>query len=145
MLSLTRDGDAYAVPVAYRYDGTTLRFRLADDGTSTKSAFADATETASFIAYGYESADDSWSIIATGPIRRLPEEAWEDDRGRTRRVVRSDQSVRRGDRGNGADRLRACCRRDRRAADGSVTHSRYREYVMKPNPSIVRVLWTNTP
>jgi len=77
VLSLARDGDAYAVPVAYRYDGSTLRFRLADDGDSTKLAYADATETACFLAYGYEEAHDSWSIMARGPIRRLPEEAWE--------------------------------------------------------------------
>lgn len=77
VLSLARDGDAYAIPVAFRYDGESIRFRLGDDGTSTKLAYADATETASFLVYGYEGPDDSWSVIASGPIRRVPPEAWD--------------------------------------------------------------------
>ncbi|MFC6784575.1 pyridoxamine 5'-phosphate oxidase family protein [Halobaculum halobium] len=77
VLSLARDGEAYAVPVAFHYDGESLRFRLGDDGDSTKLAFADATATANFLAYGYETADDSWSVIARGPLRRVPEDAWE--------------------------------------------------------------------
>ncbi|GAA0204449.1 pyridoxamine 5'-phosphate oxidase family protein [Halobaculum roseum] len=89
VLSLARDGDAYAVPVAFRYDGESIRFRLGDDGASRKLAFADATDTACFLAYGYEGPEDSWSIIATGPIRRLPEE----DRDATTAADLNDQYV----------------------------------------------------
>lgn len=79
VLSLARAGDAYAVPIAYRYAGAVLRFRLGDDGDSEKIAYADATDEACFLAYGYTAPDDSWSIIARGPIRRVPAEEWEAD------------------------------------------------------------------
>ncbi|MFC7068538.1 pyridoxamine 5'-phosphate oxidase family protein [Halobaculum lipolyticum] len=76
VLALARDDDAYAVPVAYRYDGDAIRFRLGDDGHSRKLAFAETTAEASFVVYGYEGPRDSWSVIATGPIRELSDEEW---------------------------------------------------------------------
>ncbi|SHG90952.1 pyridoxamine 5'-phosphate oxidase family protein [Halobaculum gomorrense] len=77
VLSLARDGDAYAIPVAYGYDGGSLRFRLGDDGDSQKIAYADATEEACFLAYDYTASDDSWSVIARGTLRRVPDGVWE--------------------------------------------------------------------
>lgn len=77
VLALASDDDAYAIPVAYHYDGETLRFRLADDGHSRKLAFADTTATATFLMYGYDGPNDSWSVLVSGSIRRLSPEEWE--------------------------------------------------------------------
>ncbi|MFC7137934.1 pyridoxamine 5'-phosphate oxidase family protein [Halobaculum litoreum] len=76
VLALARADDAYAVPVSYRYVDGAIRFRLADDGHSRKLAFADATAEACFVVYGYEGPRESWSVIATGPIRALSAEEW---------------------------------------------------------------------
>jgi hypothetical protein len=69
VLALARDGSAYAVPVSHHYADGVLQFRLADDDDSEKLAAADATETASFVCYGVD-GDESWSVVASGPIRR---------------------------------------------------------------------------
>ena len=70
VLSLARDGSAYAVPVSHHYERGVVQFRLADDDDSEKLAAADATETASFVAYGVD-GEESWSVVASGPIRRM--------------------------------------------------------------------------
>lgn len=69
VLALARDGSAYAVPVSHHYEDGVLQFRLADDDDSQKLAAADATEEASFVCYGVD-GDESWSVVASGALRR---------------------------------------------------------------------------
>ncbi|MEF8820492.1 MAG: pyridoxamine 5'-phosphate oxidase family protein [Haloferacaceae archaeon] len=69
VLALARDGSAYAVPVSHHYEDGVLHFRLADDDDSQKLAAAAATEEASFVCYGVDD-DESWSVVAGGPLRR---------------------------------------------------------------------------
>jgi nitroimidazol reductase NimA-like FMN-containing flavoprotein (pyridoxamine 5'-phosphate oxidase superfamily) len=76
VLSLSRDGEAYAVPVAYHYDGDTFFFRLGMTPDSKKRAFVESTETATFVVYDAEGTDgpeelETWSVVATGPLRHL--------------------------------------------------------------------------
>ncbi|WP_254536310.1 pyridoxamine 5'-phosphate oxidase family protein [Halomarina litorea] len=73
VLSLARDGDAYALPVSYHYDGESLYLRLTEDGHSKKMAFLTATDEACFLLYDVE-GEDSWSIVVTGGLRRLTAE-----------------------------------------------------------------------
>lgn len=67
VLSLADAGDAYAVPVAYDYDGESLVVRLADHEDSTKMTYLDGTDTATFVIY--EPGDSSWSILVRGELR----------------------------------------------------------------------------
>lgn len=73
VLALARDGDAYAVPISYHYDGESLCLRLTDDDHSKKMAFVDTTNEATFLLYGVEE-HESWSIVATGKLRLLDED-----------------------------------------------------------------------
>lgn len=73
VLALADDSSAYAVPVGYHYDGTSLYVRLANDGSSTKMAYAETTTDACFCLYGNGSGEDSWSILVRGPLRKLSE------------------------------------------------------------------------
>ncbi|WP_277556011.1 pyridoxamine 5'-phosphate oxidase family protein [Halobaculum limi] len=77
VLALSRADDAYAIPVSFAYDGEVIRFRLGDDGDSRKLAFAETTAEACFVVHGVEDERDSWSVVATGPLRRLSAEEWE--------------------------------------------------------------------
>ncbi|ESP89986.1 pyridoxamine 5'-phosphate oxidase family protein [Candidatus Halobonum tyrrellensis] len=70
VLSLADGGDAYAVPVSFHYDGASLHFRLGDEGDGRKFEFADATDRASFVLFDAD-GDDSWSVVAAGPLDRL--------------------------------------------------------------------------
>jgi nitroimidazol reductase NimA-like FMN-containing flavoprotein (pyridoxamine 5'-phosphate oxidase superfamily) len=70
VLSLADEGDAYAVPVNYHYDGESLYLRLLADPDSTKMAFVEATERATVLLYGV-AGDISWSVLARGTLRRL--------------------------------------------------------------------------
>lgn len=71
VLGLAADGTACAVPVAHHYEDETLYVRLSTDGSSTKMSSLDDTETACFTLYDSDSHGSSWSIIATGPLRKL--------------------------------------------------------------------------
>ena len=68
-LPLARGGSAYAVPVSHHYDEGVIHFRLADDGRSEKLAAAETTAEATFVCYGTEEGE-TWSIVASGPLRR---------------------------------------------------------------------------
>lgn len=74
VLSLADNGEAYGIPVAYHWDGEAFIFRLGEHPDSEKLAFIDSTERASFLVYHYAPSDESWSVLATGPIERLPPE-----------------------------------------------------------------------
>lgn len=69
VLALARGGSAYAVPVSHHYDEGVIHFRLADDGRSEKLAAAETTAEATFVCYGTEEGE-TWSIVASGPLRR---------------------------------------------------------------------------
>ena len=73
VLALADGGDAYAVPISFRYDDGRFLLRLTDDGDSEKLAFARATDSATFVAFGQD-GDDSWSVLARGPLVELGEE-----------------------------------------------------------------------
>ncbi|WP_435361145.1 pyridoxamine 5'-phosphate oxidase family protein [Haloarchaeobius sp. DFWS5] len=70
VLSLADGGDAYAVPISYSYQDGRFCLRLAAREGSEKMAYADATETASLVVYGSDSADESWSIVVRGDLVR---------------------------------------------------------------------------
>lgn len=74
VLSLAREGDAYGIPLAYHWDGTSFVFRLGDHPGSQKMAFIEATAEASFLVYQYTTPDDSWSVLAMGTLSRLPDD-----------------------------------------------------------------------
>lgn len=74
VLSLARDGTAYAVPVSYYYDGESIFFRLGDDDHSRKLEFAGATDEACFVVYGVDEPDESWSVVVTGTLREVPDD-----------------------------------------------------------------------
>ncbi|GAB3034033.1 pyridoxamine 5'-phosphate oxidase family protein [Natronobiforma cellulositropha] len=80
VLSLSKDSDTYAIPLAYFYDGENLYFRLGSTGESKKREFLETTETASFVLYDTEpttSPDEleSWSILVTGRLNEVPKSA----------------------------------------------------------------------
>lgn len=74
VLALADDATAYAVPVAYHYDGSSLYIRLTNDGSSTKMAFLEATADACLCLHDIERADTYWSIIVRGPVRKLSDD-----------------------------------------------------------------------
>jgi uncharacterized protein len=73
VLALANDGAAYAVPVSFHFDGSSLYLRLADDGLSKKAAYVSETSEACFVIYGVEPPDGSWSVVITGLLRELPD------------------------------------------------------------------------
>lgn len=70
VLALTNGSEAYSIPESFGYDGETLYFQFVYDEDSTKMAFLETTDTASFTVYTTEPAQ---SVIVTGPIERVPE------------------------------------------------------------------------
>ncbi|TKX62224.1 pyridoxamine 5'-phosphate oxidase family protein [Halorubrum sp. ASP1] len=82
VLALASDGDAYATPLSYHYDGDRLLLRVSDhdgdrlllrvsdhDGDGEKGRFLAATDTATFVCYA-ASTDESWSVHVRGPVSR---------------------------------------------------------------------------
>ncbi|USZ67491.1 pyridoxamine 5'-phosphate oxidase family protein [Halorussus salilacus] len=67
VLALADAGDAYAVPVAYDYDGESLLVRLDSRDESAKIEHLETTGTATFVLYDAETP--SWSVIVRGPLR----------------------------------------------------------------------------
>ena len=74
VLALARDDDAYAVPLNYLYDGSRLLVRVSDEPESTKMAYAESTEMATFIVYEMDDMGNSWSVMIRGEIRPLSAE-----------------------------------------------------------------------
>lgn len=73
VLALARDGDAYAVPMSFHYDGETLLLRLSREGDSDKLEYLATTGTATLVLYGAEGETHSWSVLVRGPVRELPD------------------------------------------------------------------------
>ena len=79
VLSLAGDGDSYAVPLYHHYEDGTLFFRLGETPNNRKSQFIESTDTATYVVYETEETGDpaekrGWSIVARGPIERVPED-----------------------------------------------------------------------
>jgi len=75
VLALAEDGDAYAIPLAFHYDGEdAILLRLGEFEGSEKMSHIAATERACFVVYDYASPTDSWSVLVTGPLVRVPED-----------------------------------------------------------------------
>jgi nitroimidazol reductase NimA-like FMN-containing flavoprotein (pyridoxamine 5'-phosphate oxidase superfamily) len=82
VLSLSKESDAYAIPLAHYYDDKSLYFRLGVTDGGRKREFLETTETACYVLYGAEPTDesqglDSWSIIVTGQLAEIPETEYE--------------------------------------------------------------------
>lgn len=78
VLSLAKDSDAYAIPLAHFYDEGRLYFRIGDTADSRKQEFLQTTETACYVLYGAEPTADpneleSWSVIVTGHLTEIPD------------------------------------------------------------------------
>ncbi|WP_049984924.1 pyridoxamine 5'-phosphate oxidase family protein [Halobellus rufus] len=78
VLGLSKDNDSYAIPLAHYYDGERLYFRLGVTDGSTKQAFLESTETATYVLYDTEPTPDareidSWSVLVTGTLTAIPE------------------------------------------------------------------------
>ena len=73
VLSLADDDDAYAIPLAFHYDGgDALLLRLGRFADSEKMAYLESTRRACFVLYGYESPRESWSVLVTGELHPVP-------------------------------------------------------------------------
>ncbi|EMA14747.1 hypothetical protein BDK61_0561 [Haloarcula quadrata] len=78
VLALADGDDAYAFPVFHHYEDGSLYFRLGETSGSEKSAYLDATETATYVVTETEQTPDAeawtgWSIVARGPIAAVPD------------------------------------------------------------------------
>lgn len=71
-LTLARDSVAYSIPVSFGYDGdSTFYFQLRTDEGCEKSAYLDATASATFLVP--EVRPPEWtSVVARGPVDRVP-------------------------------------------------------------------------
>jgi nitroimidazol reductase NimA-like FMN-containing flavoprotein (pyridoxamine 5'-phosphate oxidase superfamily) len=68
VLGLADDGDAYVIPLSYRYDGDHLYVRVSyDDGGSAKRRYLESTRRATFLCHE-ASTDESWSVVVRGRL-----------------------------------------------------------------------------
>lgn len=76
VLGFAKDGQAYTIPIAFAYDGSGSRcvFRFLMGGSSLKREFVAATDVASLTAYEWRKRNDWKSVVARGPIRRIPDD-----------------------------------------------------------------------
>lgn len=82
VLSLSKEDDAYAIPLAHFFDGSGLYFRLGRTEDDTKWRFLETTETACYVLYGTEPTEgpdelESWSIVVTGRLEEVPESEYD--------------------------------------------------------------------
>lgn len=66
VLSLADGDDAYGVPLSFAYRDGEILLHLGDREDSEKIRYVETTEAASFLVY--EGGDDSWSVVARGPL-----------------------------------------------------------------------------
>jgi len=79
VLGLADGGESYAIPLYHHYEDGTFFFRLGATPGNQKGSYIEATDAATYVVYAAESTDDppeqrGWSIIARGPIDRVPED-----------------------------------------------------------------------
>ena len=77
VLSLAHDGDAYAVPEAFGYDGEDVYFKFGYHDESKKIRYLTHTDRAAFVVYDVSAAGFR-SVIASGPVRKVPDDLIED-------------------------------------------------------------------
>jgi hypothetical protein len=74
VLALANDGESYAVPMSFGFDGdSTIYFQFGFGEGSVKRAFLDATSAATLVVHDVRTCDDWHSVVVTGPIDRVPE------------------------------------------------------------------------
>lgn len=75
LLALADAGTAYAVPISFGYDGEDALYffllRFGED--SRKLDYLDATTEATLVVYDVQSSTNWRSVVAAGPIERVPE------------------------------------------------------------------------
>ncbi|KTG30280.1 pyridoxamine 5'-phosphate oxidase family protein [Haloferax profundi] len=72
VLSIAIDGDVYARPMSFGYDGQSLYFQLAAPPGSPKSEFAECGVTAELVISEFESVDDWHSVVVRGELTGVP-------------------------------------------------------------------------
>lgn len=70
VLSLSDGTETYAIPESYGYDGESLYFQLVYDADSTKMAFIDTTDVATFTVFRTHPPE---SVLVRGRLKRVPE------------------------------------------------------------------------
>src|SRR5689334_8622587 len=68
VMAVSRQGDAYAVPLFYAYDGRALYFNSHPGG---KDAFLEDTHEGCFVVVEVHGDDDWTSVQAVGPVQRI--------------------------------------------------------------------------
>jgi len=77
VLSLAKDNDGYGIPVSYGYDLESERciLQFVTEPESQKQQFLETSETVTLTAYEYDS-DGTWqSVVATGSLQSLSNDA----------------------------------------------------------------------
>lgn len=79
VLSLANQGDAYAVPISFGYDGESRLYfvYLRLGAESKKTSFSEQTNQASFLAYDVQSKFKWKSVLVSGPLEQVSEAEWE--------------------------------------------------------------------
>ncbi|XVH31460.1 pyridoxamine 5'-phosphate oxidase family protein [Haloferacaceae archaeon DSL9] len=79
VLALARDGAAYGLPVSFGYaDDKLYVVFLRTGAVAKKEEFLDDTRTATMTVYEAPSKTKWMSLIATGTIRRVNDDEWDD-------------------------------------------------------------------
>src|SRR6056297_781785 len=78
VLSLADGDDSYAIPLYHHYEDGSLFFRLGETPGNSKADYIETTETATYVVVEADETADpeqerGWSVIARGPIERVPE------------------------------------------------------------------------
>lgn len=68
VMALAKEGDAYAVPLFYAYDGQALYFH---SHPGEKDAFLQETHNGSFVVVEFHGDDDWTSVQATGHVEKI--------------------------------------------------------------------------
>lgn len=77
-LSLARDGEAYAVPMSFGFDGDRLYFVFRRPAErSRKLEFVEETERASFLVSDVDSKDDWGSVLVEGRLEAVGGGDWD--------------------------------------------------------------------
>ncbi|MFQ3318527.1 MAG: nitroimidazol reductase NimA-like FMN-containing flavoprotein [Natronomonas sp.] len=81
VLALADGDDAYGLPISYGYDGEAERLFfvfLKPGAESRKEAYAEATDSASFVVYDVDSEHEWTSVVLDGELRPVDEHEWDD-------------------------------------------------------------------
>ena len=68
IMALAKDGQAYAIPLFYAFDGTKLYFQ---SHPGEKDHFIEDCEQACFVVVEYKGDDDWKSVQVTGPVEKI--------------------------------------------------------------------------